>query len=447
MTRTAGEAAGTYAITEGTLATTVNYNISYTSADFTITKGILTIVADAITKVYGTASPVLTYTVTGFENGDDLSIITGALTRTAGEDVGTYAIKQGTLNGKGYDITYKEAPFTITKATLNIVADNKTKFYGTTDPALTYIVTGFVNGDDQSIITGTLTRTAGEDVGTYAIDQGTLNAGENYNIDFTKADLIIGKMTLFNISLHDETFTYDGSAKSIQITGTLPAGVRVSYTGNTQTAAGRYTVTANIDGGENYNSFSQQATLNINKAKQVITFNEISPVYRNAGTLTLDISSNSPLPIQIYSDNTLVAEVTGRREVTVKGVGVALIRAEQSGDNNYIAADPVIRELRVRNENGAKLPVRVHKAVSPNGDGINEYLRIEGINEYPENQIVIFDVNGNLIQKIKGYINGTNCFDGVKESRKVPSGTYFYVLEVKIDNKWQHEKGYFVVRY
>ncbi|MGJ1431402.1 MBG domain-containing protein [Sphingobacterium spiritivorum] len=447
LTRTAGEAAGTYAITEGTLAAGANYNITYTSANFIITKGILTIVADAITKVYGTASPALTYTVTGFENGDDLSIITGALTRTAGEDVSTYAIKQGTLNAKGYDITYKEASFTITKATLNIVADNKTKFYGTTDPALTYIVTGFVNGDDQSIITGALTRAAGEAVGSYNVKLGTLNAGGNYNIDFTKADLIIGKMTLFNISLHDETFTYDGSAKSIQITGTLPAGVRVSYTGNTQTAAGLYTVTANIDGGDNYNSFSQQATLNIIKAKQVITFNEISPVYRDAGTLILDISSNSPLPIPIYSDNTLVAEVTGNQQVTVKGVGLVLIRAEQPGDNNYIAADPVTRELRVRNENGAKLPVRVHKAVSPNGDGINEYLRIEGINEYPENHIAIFDANGNLIQKIKGYVNGTNCFDGIKESRKVPTGTYFYVLEVKIDNKWQHEKGYFVVRY
>ncbi|MGJ1265539.1 gliding motility-associated C-terminal domain-containing protein, partial [Sphingobacterium spiritivorum] len=199
--------------------------------------------------------------------------------------------------------------------------------------------------------------------------------------------------------------------------------------------------------GINYTNLTLQATLKINKAKQVITFKEIPAVYRDAGTLSLDISSNSPLPIKIYSDNTLVAEVTGNQEVTVRGVGLALIRAEQSGDANYIAADAVTRELRVRNEDGAKLPVRVHPAVSPNGDGINDYLRIEGIDEYPENKIGIFDANGNLVQELKGYDNHSNRFDGYKESRAVPAGTYFYMLEVKINGKWVYDKGFFVVRY
>ncbi|EFK57891.1 bacterial surface protein 26-residue PARCEL repeat (3 repeats) [Sphingobacterium spiritivorum ATCC 33861] len=447
LARVVGEEAGIYPIEQGTLSAGANYHITYTGADFTITGGTLLISANPKSKVYGTADPVLTYTVTGFVNGDDQSIIEGTLSRVAGEQAGNYTIKQGTLSAKGYIIKYTEAPFVISKAKLKIVADDKTKFYGTTDPALTYKVTGLVNGDNPSVVKGSLTRTAGEAVGTYIIRQGTLEAGTNYDINFTQAEFVISKITLYTISLHDATFTYDGSRKSILISGDLPAGVTVTYTGNGQTNAGSYIVTADIDGGSNYNSFSLQATLKINKAKQIITFKEIVPVYRDAGTVKLDISSNSSLPIKIYSDNKLVAEVTGDQEVTVRGVGLALITAEQSGNDNYIAAEPVIRQLRVRNEEGAKLPLRVHKAVSPNGDGINEYLRIEGIDEYPDNQIVIFDANGNLIQKIRGYVNETNCFNGIKASRKVPSGTYFYVLEVKIDDKWQHEKGFFVVRY
>ncbi|MGJ1386732.1 MBG domain-containing protein [Sphingobacterium spiritivorum] len=447
LARVVGEEAGIYPIEQGTLSAGANYHITYTGADFTITGGTLLIIANPKSKVYGTADPVLTYTVTGFVNGDDQSIIEGTLSRVAGEQAGNYTIKQGTLSAKGYIIKYTEAPFVISKAKLKIVADDKTKFYGTTDPALTYKVTGLVNGDNPSVVKGSLTRTAGEAVGTYIIRQGTLEAGTNYDINFTQAEFVISKITLYTISLHDATFTYDGSRKSILISGDLPAGVTVTYTGNGQTNAGSYIVTADIDGGSNYNSLSLQATLKINKAKQIITFKEIVPVYRDAGTVKLDISSNSSLPIKIYSDNKLVAEVTGDQEVTVRGVGLALITAEQSGNDNYIAAEPVIRQLRVRNEEGAKLPLRVHKAVSPNGDGINEYLRIEGIDEYPDNQIVIFDANGNLIQKIRGYVNETNCFNGIKASRKVPSGTYFYVLEVKIDDKWQHEKGFFVVRY
>ncbi|KAF5273168.1 hypothetical protein FQR65_LT17210 [Abscondita terminalis] len=197
LTRVAGEAVGTYEIQQGTLATTANYDITYTAADFNITKATLNIVAEAKSKVYGSADPALTYTVTGLANNDDQSIITGALTRVAGEAVGTYEIQQGTLaTTANYELVYTTADFTITKATLNIVAEAKSKVYGSVDPALTYTVTGLANGDDQSIITGALTRVAGEAVGTYEIQQGTLTTTANYDITYTAADFNITKATL-----------------------------------------------------------------------------------------------------------------------------------------------------------------------------------------------------------------------------------------------------------
>ncbi|MGJ1286463.1 MBG domain-containing protein [Sphingobacterium spiritivorum] len=445
LKRATGENVGTYAISNNDLAAS-NYTITYVGSDLTITKANLTVTADAKTKVYGTADPALTYKVTGLVNNDAATVVTGTLKRATGENVGTYAISNNDLAASNYTITYVGANLTITKANLTVTADAKTKVYGTTDPALTYKVTGLVNNDAATVVTGTLKRATGENVGTYAISNNDL-AASNYTITYVGANLTITKATISGITLSDASFTYDAAAKSILIAGTLPAGTTVSYTRNNQTAAGTYTVTANIDGGINYTNLTLQAALKINKAKQVITFKEIPAVYRDAGTLSLDISSNSPLPIKIYSDNTLVAEVTGNQEVTVRGVGLALIRAEQSGDANYIAADAVTRELRVRNEDGAKLPVRVHPAVSPNGDGINDYLRIEGIDEYPENKIGIFDANGNLVQELKGYDNHSNRFDGYKESRAVPAGTYFYMLEVKINGKWVYDKGFFVVRY
>ncbi|SUJ00986.1 gliding motility-associated C-terminal domain [Sphingobacterium spiritivorum] len=445
LKRAVGENIGSYAISNNDL-TASNYLITYAGADLTITKANLTVTADAKTKVYGTNDPALTYKVTGLVNNDASTVVTGTLKRAVGENVGTYAISNNDLTASNYTITYAGADLTISKANLTVTADAKTKVYGTNDPALTYKVTGLVNNDASTVVTGTLKRAVGENVGTYAISNNDLTAS-NYTITYAGANLTISKATISGITLSDGSFTYDAAAKSILIAGTLPAGTTVSYTGNNQTTAGTYAITATIDGGVNYTNLTLQATLRINKAKQVITFKEIPAVYRDAGTLSLDISSNSPLPIKIYSDNTLVAEVTGKQEVTVRGVGLALIRAEQSGDGNYIAADAVTRELRVRNEDGAKLPVRVHPAVSPNGDGINDYLRIEGIDEYPENKIGIFDANGNLVQELKGYDNHSNRFDGYKESRAVPAGTYFYMLEVKINGKWVYDKGFFVVRY
>jgi len=76
----------------GTLTAGENYDIAYTSADFNIMKVLLHIIPDAKTKIYGTADPALTYTVTGLVNGDTESIITGSLVRVAGENIGTYPI-------------------------------------------------------------------------------------------------------------------------------------------------------------------------------------------------------------------------------------------------------------------------------------------------------------------------------------------------------------------
>jgi surface protein len=259
LTRTTGEDIGTYDIEQGTLAVSGNYDIAYTGADFNITKATLNIVAEAKSKVYGSADPALTYTVTGLANGDDHTIITGALTRTAGEDIGTYAINQGTLVVSGnYDIAYTGADFNITKATLNIVAEAKSKVYGTADPALTYTVTGLVNGDNESVVTGDLTRTAGEDIGTYAINQGTLAVSGNYDIAYTGADFNITKATL-NIVADAKSKTYGTAdpALTYTVTGLVNGDTQAVLTGSlVRTAgetAGTYPITqGTLSAGNNY---------------------------------------------------------------------------------------------------------------------------------------------------------------------------------------------------
>ncbi len=289
LTRTAGENIGTYAIEQGTLAVSGNYDIAYTGADFNITKATLNIVADAKSKTYGTADPSLTYTVTGFENGDDHTVITGELSRTAGENIGTYAINQGTLAVSGnYDIAYTGADFNITKATLNIVADAKSKTYGTADPILTYTVTGFANGDDHTVITGDLTRTAGEDIGTYDINQGTLAVSGNYDIAYTGADFNITKATL-NIVADAKTKVYGSAdpALTYTITGLANGDDHTIITGDLTRTAGEDIGTYDINQGTlavsgNYDIAYTGADFNITKATLNIVADAKSKTYGTA---------------------------------------------------------------------------------------------------------------------------------------------------------------------
>ena len=159
---------------------------SQVSQTFDITSRAVTVTVDpGQTKVYGTADPTLTYQTVGLVSGDSLS---GVLARDPGENVGSYAIGQGSLANSNYTITFVPADFAITAAPVTVTADaGQSKVYGAADPTLTYQTVGLVSGDHLS---GQLSRVPGENVGSYAIGQGSL-ANSNYTITFVPADFAI----------------------------------------------------------------------------------------------------------------------------------------------------------------------------------------------------------------------------------------------------------------
>lgn len=63
----------------------------------------------------------------------------------------------------------------------------------------------------------------------------------------------------------------------------------------------------------------------------------------------------------------------------------------------------------------------VPNAISPNGDGFNDFLKIPFLNGYPQNLVVIFNRWGKKVYEATDY---KNDWDG----ENLPSGTYFYVV-------------------
>jgi hypothetical protein len=136
----------------------------------------------------------LTVTYAGFVNGENATVLGGTLviSRAAGENVGTYVITASGLTSGNYAITFNTGILTITKVPLAITADDKTKPFGTPDPAFTVAYSGFVNGETVVVLGGTLvvTRVSGEAVGRYAITPSGLTSG-NYLITFNAGTLTI----------------------------------------------------------------------------------------------------------------------------------------------------------------------------------------------------------------------------------------------------------------
>ena len=102
--------------------------------------------------MYGATDPVLSYTITGFINGDTEADLDTAvsISRAVGEDVGTYTITPSAAADSNYTVSFVTADFTITAADLTVTASDQTKVYGATDHVLTYTITGFINGDTEA---------------------------------------------------------------------------------------------------------------------------------------------------------------------------------------------------------------------------------------------------------------------------------------------------------
>ena len=129
------------------------------------------------------------------------------------------------------DSTYSSAAsvqqiLTINKKNLVIVADNKTKEKGQSDPILTYTSFGLLSG---SSITGALSRSTGESVGTYNINQGTITAGNNYAISFTQGSFVITPQSAIISTTPPTSLAYDATNKSFAVRVTPPASAQGEY--------------------------------------------------------------------------------------------------------------------------------------------------------------------------------------------------------------------------
>ncbi len=93
--------------------------------------------------------------------------------------------------------------------------------------------------------------------------------------------------------------------------------------------------------------------------------------------------------------------------------------------------------------------ILVHQGVSPNGDGVNDFLVIDGIQAYPDNKVTIINRNGQLIYEAKGYDNSSKLFDGHsnKNGQMQLPGTYFYALDYTVKGITKHKTGFIVLKY
>jgi MBG domain-containing protein/Big-like domain-containing protein len=314
-TATSSVAGSPYAITAalGSLASG-NYSFSFVSGQLAVTKATLTVSADDKSRVYGDANPVFTASYSGFKNGEVLgtSGVTGApslttLAHPTSSVAGSpYAITAalGTLAAGNYSFNFVDGALTVSKATLTVTADDKSREYGDPNPSFTASYSGFKNGETlaTSDVLGSpslsTAATAGSPVGSYTITAalGTLSSG-NYSFSFVSGQLTVTKATL-SVTADDKSRVYGDANPSFtasysgfkngetlatsDVTGS--PSLTTTATGTSNVAGSPYTITAALGtlASGNYSFSFVSGQLAVTKATLTVSADDKSRVYGDA---------------------------------------------------------------------------------------------------------------------------------------------------------------------
>ncbi|MCP3929356.1 MAG: T9SS type B sorting domain-containing protein [Bacteroidetes bacterium] len=176
----------------------------------------------------------------------------------------------------------------------------------------------------------------------------------------------------------------------------------------------------------------------------VVTVEEIVETIMPKAGIDADTTlHNTNLIIDVLANDYLNGDMVGMSISDPPVYGEVIINPDHSITylpmNGYCGTDAFAYEIC--NETGCvAAPVHIKieckepvpfTGISPNNDGINDLFVIHGIEQYPDNELSVFNRWGHLIYREEGYRNewGATFKDEI-----LPDGTYFYLLKDGLGN-------------
>lgn len=301
-----------------------------------------------------------------------------------------------------------------------------------------------------------------------AVDLGTQDQGTDISYQFSISNNGAGDLTISNISISGNVFSVATSTPISLPADDMPVNITIIMSGAT---AGTFTETLTIvnnDPDESSFTFPVSGTIGatttseidveVNGQPQVnggsISFQDTQVgtqetqelIITNAGSVTLQITniiidgddfslqSDIPGPLDPGESTTLVIIFSP----TSTGAKTANLTIQSDGAPDFIAT---------LSANGlSDIPeVEVVNVVTPEVNGMHDYLEIKNIQFYPDNKLYIYSRWGDEVYKTEGYDNNTIKFIGnADDGDELADGTYYYVLE--LNNGAEIKNGFILLR-
>ena len=172
----------------------------------------------------------------------------------------------------------------------------------------------------------------------------------------------------------------------------LNTPVRLVTTATEESPVGVYPIMPSNATSTNYDITFERGTLNIIPASQSITWEQELAEAKVGDIIELSATSSSGLKVSFSSSNTDVVDIyssNGKWYAECMATGKARITAAQSGNNNYNAADNIVKRI----------------SVTDIGTSIND------INAEQNTNHIVYDLNGRKLKTLK---KGVNIVNGKK---------------------------------
>ncbi len=158
-------------------------------------------------------------------------------------------------------------------------------------------------------------------------------------------------------------------------------------------------------------------------------------------TLTWDDNSNIPSLVDDLAD----LRVVGWDENTGEWINLGNTAISGNIDNGEITSEPFIPDDYIVLTFGSSNRIldgdfEIFTAISPNGDNLNDTFKIQGLVQFPDNEVSIYNRWGVLVYQQKAYHEVQDTpqgFRGISDGRatiakgeELPVGTYYYVLNI-----------------
>jgi hypothetical protein len=356
---------------------TTDYTTASATVTLTVNKAVPTVTwANPSSIVYGTALSAAQLNATANVAGAFVYTPAAGMTPATGSD--TLSVAFTPTDTTDYTTASASVTLTVNQAVLTITANPASRAYGAANPTFTYTPTGFVNGDNASVLSGapsfstTANTLSGAGTYTISITPGSLTAA-NYTFNFVNGVLTVNQAatttsvassanpsTVGNPILFSATVTSSGPASGTVAfldgsttlgTGTLGSGtatfstsaltagshsITAVYSGDTSSAASTSPVLTQVVQA----STSTALTVNVNPAAPGTSVSFVATVSSTSGTpdgtvtfldgtTTLGSSALNGSGSATYSTSTLA---TGSHSIT----------AVYSGSGSYLGSTSAV---------------------------------------------------------------------------------------------------------